>query len=119
DGKITPEEAADIYRKSYWDAVEGDHLHEQLGLAMFESAVNPGVGAAVMFLQAALGVSVDGVIGLQTRLAIEKADGAALARRVADMRTGYWIAKGMRGTKRVFLRGWMNRARSLWKELTQ
>ena len=116
DGKVTPEEAADIYRTSYWDAVEGDRLPEDLAVAMFESAVNPGVTASIMFLQAALGVGVDGVAGVKTWLALEKAN-EPLAQRVADMRTGYFIAKGMRGSKRVFLRGWMNRCRDLWREL--
>ena len=58
--------AADIYRRQYWDAVKADQLPEAIRYDVFDAAVNSGVGQAAKWLQRALGVKDDGVIGAQT-----------------------------------------------------
>jgi len=116
DGKVTPEEAAAIYRKDYWDAVKGDSLPDLVAFAMFEAAINPGVTRAIQFLQAALGVRSDGVLGVMTTVALRSTDSLELALRIVDMRAGYWIARA-RGEQVVFREGWMNRSRALRSEI--
>ena len=44
--RLTEEEAKAIYRKHYWDAVGGDLLPAGLDYAVFDYAVNAGVGRA-------------------------------------------------------------------------
>jgi len=61
---------ADIYKTRYWNAVRGDDLPPGLNFAVFDAAVNSGVGRAIEWLQAALGVGVDGIIGDKTLQAI-------------------------------------------------
>lgn len=55
-----------IYRASYWDACQCDRLPWPLALYVFDSAVNQGVNAATLMMQAALGVTEDGIIGSGT-----------------------------------------------------
>lgn len=60
---LTVEQAKDIYRKGYWDKVEGDKLSPPLAVAVFDTAVNMGVATAVRLLQRAIGCKQDGILG--------------------------------------------------------
>lgn len=62
----TKEQAIDIYRAEYWSKCQCDLLAYPFALAVFDSAVNQGVGAAIEMLQKAVGAEVDGRIGPQT-----------------------------------------------------
>jgi len=68
--------AKQIYRKSYWDAVYADLLPEGVRYAVFDAAVNSGPKQAIKWLQKALEVDDDGVIGPQTKKALQSADNA-------------------------------------------
>ena len=59
-----------IYRHEYWEAVRADELPAGIRLVMFDAAVNSGVGQATRWLQRAVGVADDGVIGPRTLAAI-------------------------------------------------
>lgn len=63
---LTREEAGQIYRAKYWDACRCGELPPAIAHAVFDCAVNQGPGRAIKFLQAALGVKVDGRIGPRT-----------------------------------------------------
>lgn len=63
--KLT-EMAKEFYRANYWDKIHGDELPPKLATAVFDMAVNSGVGTAVRQMQVALGVDVDGVVGSKT-----------------------------------------------------
>jgi lysozyme family protein len=88
---LTIERAKAIYQTDYWLRIRGDELPAPLGLLVFDTAVNMGVGRAVLILQAALGVTQDGALGPGTLAAVRKAGpGAALcaefqARRLVFM----------------------------------
>jgi lysozyme family protein len=71
-GSLTLEDAQRIYERDYWLAAGCDLADPGLALVLFDAAVNCGVSQAVRWLQAALGVSVDGVLGPQTLQAIER-----------------------------------------------
>lgn len=43
-------EVAEIYRRFYWDQIHGDRLPSGLDLAVFDCAVNQGVGRAKTYL---------------------------------------------------------------------
>jgi lysozyme family protein len=55
-----------IYRSSYWNLVKGDNLPAGVSYVAFDGAVNSGVKQSVLWLQRALGVKADGVIGPAT-----------------------------------------------------
>ena len=63
-----------IYRTDYWDPIHGDELPLEVGIAVFDTAVNMGIRAAIVCLQLALRVVADGKIGANTLAAIKKAD---------------------------------------------
>jgi lysozyme family protein len=77
---LQTETAAAIYRARYWDACRCDELPAGLDLAVFDCAVNQGVGRAARFLQESVGVSIDGKIGPQTLAAARAAHPAELLR---------------------------------------
>lgn len=68
---LTPEAAAAIYRRDYWNRVLGDHLPPSLALLIFDAAVNNGVARASGWLQSAVGVTVDGCLGPETLTAVD------------------------------------------------
>ena len=61
--------AKQIARREYWDAVKADQLPAQLRYAVFDAAYNSGPTQSIKWLQRALGVKDDGVLGTQTLLA--------------------------------------------------
>ena len=67
---LTLDAARAIYRRDYWDRVQGDLLPPPLALLVFDAAVNNGVGRAVRWLQQASGVPPDGVMGAHTLAAV-------------------------------------------------
>jgi len=60
---LTPEMVAPLYRRKYWDKIQGDNLPDGVDYAVFDFAVNSGPGRAAKFLQELVGVKADGSIG--------------------------------------------------------
>jgi lysozyme family protein len=48
---LTVEDAKSIYKRDYWDRCNCDHLERGMDIAVFDCAVNMGVGAAKTILQ--------------------------------------------------------------------
>lgn len=63
---LTLDRAKFLYKRDYWDKVEGDKLPDPLCHFVFDAAVNQGVVPAQRMLQTALKVKVDGNIGPKT-----------------------------------------------------
>lgn len=64
---LTKDEAKAIYKKDFWDRVQGDELHAALAYQLFDAAVNHGTGTAIRLLQRALDMADDGRWGPLTR----------------------------------------------------
>lgn len=104
---ISKVELGEIYRRQYWDAVKGDALPEGVDYVLFDGAVNSGPTQSVKWLQRALGVRVDGVIGEATVAAAEAyPDHDALVAAILDRRLAF--LRSLR-TWRAFGRGWNRR----------
>lgn len=58
-----------IYLERYWKPVRADDLPPGIRYVMFDGAVNSGPAQATLWLQRALGVTADGVIGPKTMAA--------------------------------------------------
>ncbi|MBM3210811.1 hypothetical protein FJZ33_01225 [Candidatus Poribacteria bacterium] len=102
-----------IYQEMYWDEVSGDALPKDLSIALFDTAVNIGVGRSVKMLQTILNVTQDGIIGPQTLSAIENYNGNLVNDFLNARETGYKEIVQNDSSQGVFLKGWLNRVNSL------
>lgn len=92
---LTREQAREIYRQDYWDAIRGDEIHSQvMAEEIFEMAANAGIPSAVRVAQAAtndvLGASrqslqlvVDGIMGPRTLHGLNTVDAMGAVAEVA------------------------------------
>lgn len=108
-----------IYRQGYWDRCCCEDLPAHpLRLVVFDAAVNSGPGQSLKWLQAELGVKVDGVIGPVTLARVATLDAReldALALALIERRLAF-----LRGLSkwRTFGRGWSNRIAALREIVT-
>jgi lysozyme family protein len=107
--KLTKEEARLIYRTEYIDPfafVSGPKLRA----LVIDSAVNHGTKRAIMWLQEALGVKVDGIVGTQTEKAMLLAQSTVVYRVFLRRRVVFYgsIIKN-NPQQAVFAEGWMRR----------
>lgn len=109
---ITSAEVATIYKDEYWNRIEGDKLPSGLDLAVFDSAVNSGVGTAARWLQATLGTEIDGVIGSKTLAALTTSNTENVINEMLQRRLG---ALQRLTTWSTFGKGWEARISNLEK----
>jgi lysozyme family protein len=115
DMHIMPREfAKEIYRRKYWEAVKADSLPADLRFTMFDSAVNSGVAQAVKWLQLAVDVADDGVLGPMTLQAAQRANGLRTAVTVNALRLDFMTSLPTWG---AFGKGWARRVASNLKDL--
>lgn len=60
---LTLSRAKELYKRDFWDRVNGDDWHPAVVYQLFDAAVNHGTGNAIRILQRALDVADDGDIG--------------------------------------------------------
>ena len=116
----TPEKAAPIYKKYFWDAMKLDDFPNRIDFILFDFGVNSGPKNAFKILQRALnkmGCSigeVDGIVGRKTKEALEKADKGLLIRYLLNERDIFYRKiVAANPSQEVFLKGWLNRIASL------
>jgi lysozyme family protein len=115
---ITLAEYTEIYDKYYWDPVRAQYVEGTLGLTLFDTAVNLGVGGCISRLQASLKVPVTGSWTQAISDKIHSSDQYEVALNICRLR----IAKRYDRVKKkpsqvVFLKGWLNRDNSLIKKV--
>jgi lysozyme family protein len=103
---LTVDDAKAIYRKDYWDRVKGDLLPEGMSTLVFDSAVNQGPVRAIKFMQHALGVDPDGIIGPRTLAAAKRANLHTFAVKFGVERAMHYAKLP---TFPIFGKGWMRR----------
>jgi lysozyme family protein len=94
-----------IYRAKYW-LKQFDDMPYAVAFQVFDGAVNSGVGQSVKWLQRAVGVKDDGIIGPLTMAAIGKTDPLAIVIRYNAARLTFLTDLAAWPT---FGRGWTNR----------
>lgn len=108
---ITSKEVADIYKASYWDLAKCGQLPAGVSYVVFDGAVNSGVAQSVKWLQRALGVVADGVIGNATLAAVQNyGDMDRLVDAICDRRLAFLQALK---TWKTFGKGWASRVASV------
>lgn len=102
--------AKQIYKRDYWDAVKCDDLPIALRYPMLDAAVNSGVPQATRWLQRALGVKDDGVIGPVTLAAAHQQDAMRVKSNILAQRLRFMASLS---NWPAFSRGWSRRIADL------
>lgn len=95
-----------IYRRQYWDACQCDEFPDRLNYILFDGAVNSGAAQSTVWLQRALKVNDDGVIGPKTLAAARESIDPLLPARMLAHRLRFMSSLP---TWPAFGRGWANR----------
>lgn len=103
---LTQADAKAIYKRDYWDRAQCDKLPASLAMIVFDAAVNSGIGQSIRFLQRAVGVADDGVLGPLTLAAISRMDTESLCARFLGQRLDFLTKLS---TWDYFGKGWSRR----------
>jgi lysozyme family protein len=103
-----------IYLTDYWIACRCDELPAPMRLPVFDAAVNSGTRRSIQWLQAALGVTSDGVIGPKTIAAATQSDHVKTARNACFERLTFLTTLNHFAT---FGRGWTRRVIDILRAL--
>ena len=99
-----------VYLERYWKPIRGNDLPPGIRYATFDAAVNSGPAQATRWLQRALGVDADGLIGPKTLAAAYAQDMNALRLRMLAQRLRFMT--GLTNWP-AFSRGWARRIADL------
>ena len=117
DMRSMPKDTAKgIYKKMYWDKLQCDQLPFVVAFQLFDAGVNHGNSQAVKFLQRALSVVDDGVIGAKTIAATNSLDDLQIVMLFNAERIEFYAALK---TFSTFGKGWMRRIASNLKLATK
>ena len=103
---LMPNDVMPLYRKKYWDTINGDNLPMGVDYAVFDFAINSGPSRAVKTLQSVLNVTADGQIGPATMDAFETANSREIATKICEARLAFLQSLPTYGT---FGKGWSRR----------
>jgi lysozyme family protein len=103
---LTLDAAREVYRRDYWERAQCDKLPPNVAYLMFDAAVNSGIGQAIRFLQRAVNLADDGVLGPLTLAAVQRLDAETVCARYLGQRLEF-MAK--LSTWDTFGRGWARR----------
>jgi lysozyme family protein len=109
---LTPVAVAPLYRAKYWNKIKGDDLPTGVDYVVFDAAVNSGAGRAAKWLQACVGVEVDGDIGPKTLAAVRAFDTNQLIEDYAKRRLSFLMDLKHWDT---FGKGWSRRVAEVQK----
>lgn len=121
---LTLDQARAIYRRDYWDKIQGDKIQDQgNALALLDYSVNAGPGRAVRDAQRVLNaagynLAVDGALGPLTLAAINRRGPLFAAALTAERKKFYNRLVQQNPEKyRKYLRGWLRRSDNLIENL--
>jgi len=114
---LTDTEIEKIYETDYYNKVGATQLHPALAVLVFDTAVNCGVARTVKWLQIIInmmtgaGLATDGIMGIKTLQAIEKADPKSMALLVFHQRLFHYYS--LRKSQPEAFGGWVGRVADL------
>lgn len=111
---LTEQQARDIYKREYWDAVCGDRINDQVvAESIYDFAVNAGVRTSSKLAQVAIGLvkDADGVIGVRTLAVLNSVDQEIFLVKYALTKIAFYANLANKdASQRKFFLGWVNRA---------
>ena len=109
---LTIADVSPLYKARYWDKCRCDDLPRGVDFAVFDLAINSGVGRASKLLQRSVGVAADGAIGPATLAAVADANPRELATKICELRLAFLQALP---TWETFGKGWGRRVKETEK----
>ena len=118
--QLTDQQAKQIYRREYWDAVDGNRIiNQDLAEMICDFYVNAGDNA-IRVLQRVINrlkegrpLQVDGIMGPNTLAAVNSLDAASLYNDYKAARIQYYVELTETDPNlKVFLAGWIDRVNS-------
>lgn len=103
---LTKKEAGEIYKARYWDKVRGDALPSGVDLSTMDAGVNSGPARSVKWLQSAVKVKSDGVLGPVTLNAVQSSKYPDTIKAHCAKRLGFVKSLAIWNT---FGKGWSRR----------
>ncbi|WP_262927375.1 glycoside hydrolase family 108 protein [Phytohalomonas tamaricis] len=103
---LTLDDAKEVYRRDYWNRARCDDLDGAVAFQVFDAAVNHGIGNAIRFLQRAVKVADDGIVGPVTLRAVNSYEASTVAFKFNSERLKFYTKLS---SFNVFGRGWANR----------
>jgi lysozyme family protein len=103
---LTREQAIEIYRRDFWQAVGGHLLTDEVAFQALDAAINHGPANAIRWLQRAVGVADDGVFGPISRAAVGRMPSVDVVLRFNAERLDFYTKLSTWGT---FGKGWVRR----------
>jgi lysozyme family protein len=100
----------DIYLNDYWLVAKCDKMPGNFSVAVFDTAVNNGVGRSTITLQRAIGAVPDGIIGPETLSKLAAMDVKTVGNKFLDAKIAFYNACVQHdSTQQKFLGGWLRR----------
>lgn len=107
---MTLEDAMVHYFNNYWLASNCNEMPAALAIIHFDGCVNHGVKQAGKFLQRAIDIEADGIVGARTLAKVYNNDISMLINNIADQRESFYRRIVERNpSQQRFLKGWMTR----------
>lgn len=113
--KLTEEQWQYIFKKGFWDRIQGDKIECQSVANMIADYVWASGVYGIKYVQKLLGVSADGLIGSKTLQAINSYPSSKeLFERIRQRRLDHFDAIVKNNpSQKVFLKGWKRRVNSM------
>jgi lysozyme family protein len=116
---LTRDQAIVIFYTDYWIANKCDQLPEPIALIIFDIAVNQSAAFARKSLQRIIGAKPDGFIGKNTLKRLSSADITEVLHELTKrrcLRYAKKVKKSPQHKQVKYLRGWLDRAFTVWYE---
>jgi lysozyme family protein len=115
---ISDDETSSIYFEEYWLATKCNHIDPELGMMLFDTAVNLGEKHALLFMQEATGChSADGLYGPETQATWDSCSVPDAAAQFCMLREKFYRNLASEPGQGKFLNGWLNRLNALRAEV--
>lgn len=102
---LTTAEALAIYHTNYWHAMRCDELPHGVDMVVMDAGVMSGQGRAIRFLQEAVGVTQDGILGNVTLGAVATKSPAYIVMKISIARSNFYQSLNQPANER----GWLAR----------
>lgn len=107
-------EVTEIYRARYWQAIAGDDLKSQIvTTATFDAAVLCGPNRAIRFMQRAIKVQADGIMGPVTLAAANAHPERHFIVPFMQQYSAHLLRSAQAPGQNLFLAGWIHRTNRL------